>query len=59
MDNHVLESQWRHYSFCGDVYKRQVQVQSESEELKEFSFDHVCSKEDLIAYLFDLSLIHI
>ncbi len=23
-----------------------VQVQSESEELKEFSFDHVCSKED-------------
>lgn len=32
-----------------------VQVQSESEELKEFSFDHVCSKEDLIAYLFDIT----
>lgn len=33
-----------------------VQVQSESEKLKEFSFDHVCSKENLIAYLFDITI---
>lgn len=32
-----------------------VQVQSKNEELKEFSFDYVCSKEDLIAYLFDIT----
>lgn len=32
-----------------------VQAKPEIEELKEFSFDHVCSKEDLIAYLFDVT----
>lgn len=30
-------------------------VKTQKEEVKEFSFEHVCSKEDLIAYLFDVT----
>lgn len=30
-------------------------VKTQKEDVKEFSFEHVCSKEDLIAYLFDIA----
>lgn len=32
----------------------QTKVQAEKEDMKEFSFEYICSKEDLIAYLFDI-----
>lgn len=33
----------------------QAKIQAKQEEVKEFSFEHVCSKEALIAYLFDIT----